>query len=661
VWPYAGHDRWTRLDIRLALAVVPLAAAALAFWPPRPAALTRQRYAVKRLAAPALLVTLYVVGGIDSDWGSTTLWGAALLLCLIGWLWLPSVRRGQVGPALAWVLAAGALAAVLASPLGNGQAWLDYRSWDLFPTQPSRTAFSWDQTYGPIPWSRSQAVMFTVRAPNAQLWKVTTLDRFDGLRFVRSGIEAPGVGDLLLPLNDQWYQFARFTIRAVSSPLLPSEQGTTTAVTVRDPVRYEEDGTVRTAGPGLRSGDSYTVMAYVPEPTATELRAAPSRFPAAYLRYTDFDLPTPSQSGLGLAATDPPQPGRFFTHRTVGAPAPGLNAGVAPPARRRILASPYGRIYALARRLARGRRSPYDVVLAVEAYLKTNYVYTEQSPRRRYPLDAFLFRDGAGYCQQFSGAMALMLRMDGIPTRVAVGFRPGSRDASDAYEVRAVDAHSWVEVFFAGIGWVSFDPTPPRSTNPIPPSLLFTSENARSPLEAIAATVGGIPRPVSRDRVPRARHRVSRKSDDAGRLVLIAFGLLGLVLAVAAVIGWLAGGVRLRRSLDEDGELAAAELVAAVRRLGYRVPATVTLAQIERLVRLHGGPDAARYVQLLRERRYGGGRGAPPTLGQRRRLRRGLTGHLGLEGRLRGQWVLPPGTIAWGTRPAVYGAPAGGP
>jgi hypothetical protein len=402
-------------------------------------------------------------------------------------------------------------------------------------------------------------------------------------------------------------------------------------------------------------------MAYVPQPTAAELRAAPRRFPASYLRYTDFDLPTPIQSGLRLAATDPPQPGRYLTPHTVGAPAPGLNPGAAPAVRRRIAASPYGRMYALARRLARRTRSPYDVVLAIEGYLKTNYVYTEQSPRRRYPLDAFLFRDGAGYCQQFSGAMALMLRMDGIPSRVAAGFRSGSRDASGAYEVRAVDAHSWVEVFFAGIGWVSFDPTPPRSTNPIPPSLLFTSENARSPLEAIAATVGGIPRPVSRDHGPRARHPLSVRSGDAGRVVLIAFAVLGLLTAVAAAIRWVAGRVRLCRSLDDDGELAVAELVAAVRRLGYRVPATVTLAQIEGIVRLHGGPEAARYVQVLRKRRYGGDRGAPPTLGQRRRLRRGLTAQLGWDGRLRGQWVLPPGTIAWGARPAVYGGAPGRP
>jgi hypothetical protein len=427
-------------------------------------------------------------------------------------------------------------------------------------------------------------------------------------------------------------------------------------MTVRRSLRYEPDGTVRTLGAPLHRGDSYTVMAYVPRPTPAEQRAAPPAFPVSYLRYTDFDLPARVQSGLRVSLTDPSQPGAFATGRTVGAPAPGLSPAAAPAVARRILASPYASMYELARRLARGGRTPYDVALAIQRYLMGNYVYTEQSPRRRYPLEAFLFTDGAGYCQQFSGAMALMLRMDGIPARVAVGFRSGSRDAAGAYEVRAVDAHSWVEVFFAGIGWVAFDPTPPRSTNPIPPSLLFASAHAR-PLDAIAATVGGAPPTPSRH-TARPRRHVAARSGGPAAAALIAGGLLALV-TVLIVARWLAGRARLRRSLQADGELAVAELVAAVRRLGYRAPATVTLVQLEGIVGLYGGPEAARYLERLRERRYGEERGAAPTLAQRRRLRRGLTAHLGPAGRLRGHWVLPPGTVAWGTRPAAYGP--GGP
>ena len=103
----------------------------------------------------------------------------------------------------------------------------------------------------------------------------------------------------------------------------------------------------------------------------------------------------------------------------------------------------------------------YDAVKAVEDHLQSGFTYSERPPSREYPLEAFLFEDKIGYCQQFSGAMALMLRMSGIPARVVSGFSPGSlnRDTGE-FRVRDLDAHSWVEVYFADIGWVTFDPTP---------------------------------------------------------------------------------------------------------------------------------------------------------------------------------------------------------
>ena len=92
---------------------------------------------------------------------------------------------------------------------------------------------------------------------------------------------------------------------------------------------------------------------------------------------------------------------------------------------------------------------------------RDGFTYSERPPDHEYPLEAFLFEDKIGYCQQFSGAMALMLRMSGIPARVVSGFSPGSlnRDSGE-YRVRDLDAHSWVEVYFNDIGWVTFDPTP---------------------------------------------------------------------------------------------------------------------------------------------------------------------------------------------------------
>jgi transglutaminase-like putative cysteine protease len=88
-------------------------------------------------------------------------------------------------------------------------------------------------------------------------------------------------------------------------------------------------------------------------------------------------------------------------------------------------------MYSLARRVATGASDPFEAVHRIDLYLRSNYAYRQNVPNHTYPLPAFLSQDRAGYCQQFSGAMALMLRMLGIPSRVATGFAPGGRDPSE--------------------------------------------------------------------------------------------------------------------------------------------------------------------------------------------------------------------------------------
>ena len=68
--------------------------------------------------------------------------------------------------------------------------------------------------------------------------------------------------------------------------------------------------------------------------------------------------------------------------------------------------------------------------------------------------------DERGFCQQFAGLMAIMLRELGIPARVAVGFTPGRLSGSDTYTVTGANLHAWVEVPFVHYGWLTFDPTP---------------------------------------------------------------------------------------------------------------------------------------------------------------------------------------------------------
>lgn len=110
-----------------------------------------------------------------------------------------------------------------------------------------------------------------------------------------------------------------------------------------------------------------------------------------------------------------------------------------------------------------GAKTWYDAAHAIEAYLRENFGYTlELKAGGPDPLADFLFNVKQGHCEYFATAMAVMLRTQGIATRVVNGFLPGEyNDTAGAYTVRQSDAHSWVEVYFPQMNsWVTFDPTP---------------------------------------------------------------------------------------------------------------------------------------------------------------------------------------------------------
>ncbi|MFZ0480138.1 MAG: DUF3488 and transglutaminase-like domain-containing protein [Terriglobales bacterium] len=121
------------------------------------------------------------------------------------------------------------------------------------------------------------------------------------------------------------------------------------------------------------------------------------------------------------------------------------------------------RIPQLAQQITASSASNYDRALAIEQYLRTHYGYTLQLPRTapRDPLANFLFERKQGHCEYFASSMAVMLRTLGVPSRIVTGFRTGEfNDLTGQYVVRASNAHSWVEAYFPGSGWISFDPTP---------------------------------------------------------------------------------------------------------------------------------------------------------------------------------------------------------
>jgi len=121
------------------------------------------------------------------------------------------------------------------------------------------------------------------------------------------------------------------------------------------------------------------------------------------------------------------------------------------------------RISKLAEQITSGENSNYDKAVALEKYLSTHFIYTLELPRTSPadPLANFLFERKKGHCEYFASSMAVMLRSIQIPSRIVTGFRGGEfNDLTGQYVVRASDAHSWVEAYFPGSGWISFDPTP---------------------------------------------------------------------------------------------------------------------------------------------------------------------------------------------------------
>jgi hypothetical protein len=153
------------------------------------------------------------------------------------------------------------------------------------------------------------------------------------------------------------------------------------------------------------------------------------------------------------------EPGRPVAPGT--RPAPGLTA--ADRARYLQLPALSPDIARLAREATAGTRDAATAARRIGVYLSTRYRYTLALRREtaRPPLEEFLFVRRSGNCEYFAAAMAVMLRSEGIPSRVVAGFQHGEWNPYGRYfMVRLSDAHSWVEAYVDGQGWVAFDPSP---------------------------------------------------------------------------------------------------------------------------------------------------------------------------------------------------------
>lgn len=281
-----------------------------------------------------------------------------------------------------------------------------------------------------------EQVVFVVSAPPGRryYWRSRIFDIYDNGRWV------PGATTRLTveqgPLNvvqeptflggrDPIQQ--QFTIGLNASRLIyAAPQPARIDLPTRTDLRYAPDDEIRASmnisvirpTRVLRRGDTYTVTSLMSSATANQLRAAGTGYPEWLARMY-----------LQLSPS--------ITDRTIR-----LAQAIVAEA---------------------GAVTPYDQARAIESWLRTNILYNEaipQPPRSQDPVDWVLFDLRQGYCNYYASAMVMMLRGLGIPARMAAGFAQGEWDpAQNAYVVKERDAHTWVEVFFPGYGWIEFEPT----------------------------------------------------------------------------------------------------------------------------------------------------------------------------------------------------------
>ena len=618
--PYSGVDEWTRSVIVLGGTMLIGLAALLAFVPRRGGA-----FGFPLLAAVAL-TTLYLVPVMQRDAPNQFWSGALFTVLLAAFLWLERVER-RTAPLAAGFVALAIAGGLVAGPgLDRDTAVLDYEGLAQDLSSGASERFDWDHAYAPLD-ARVGREVLRVAARHRAYWKAANLATFDGTRWLQAG-DAPssGLDDELPGEHRGWVQPLRVTFRALTSSQFVGA-GRTLRID-RSPRQPLESGSgvFTTTGRPLKRGNAYRALVYTPRPTTPQLRAA-----------TLLALPV-AAVGAGLTAISLPA-ARGSIGPTIRVVIPAWGDGDPLPGEVAALeASPYAGVYDLARRLREGARTPYEYMVAIERHLAAGYAYSESPRRSSVPLADFLLRERLGYCQQFSGAMALLLRMGGVPARVAAGFSPGSlhRDRRE-YVVRDMDAHSWVEVFFPGIGWVTRDPTPGDAP-------------ARSQTSDVSSTGPGLAAPL-RDVVPRTPAGGDRP-DGAGLTAPDArqdgssLPVAAVVLAALAAAAGIALGLRRRRRPspdrdaggDDSGAGQLAELRRALRRSGRQGSPQTTL---EALARGWKGTPAEGYVRALEAARYGYG-DSRPTRAQRAALRRELAAGAGLRGRARAWWALPP-------------------
>ncbi|HEX4759502.1 MAG TPA: transglutaminase domain-containing protein [Thermoleophilaceae bacterium] len=610
-YPYEGTNPWVRLTLLLGGPAFLVPATALAFWPGR-------GEGVRRWLALVVLIGLFGMALAERSPAGQIGRGFALLLLIAAWLWLPRLRGRDAGTAAAAVIVSALVALPVAAKLDGHTAWIDYKHWRVLDNARG-VGFQWNHSYGPIDWPRKGTTLLFAKADRPFYWKAEVLDSFDGRTWLRSTANTAASSAAELPVyeNPNWIRKIHIDVEALRGDLLIGAGTPKLVVGGSGQATLNGDGTVSAVEHPLRSGESYDVTAYVPQPSPNEMRAAGNTYQEYFGVYTKMVLPVRLPTGTDRVQIDP----GLWANPVSGDPL----------AAKLIESSPYAGMYRLANRLTAGAPTVYAAVKRVQNYLlSSRFVYSEHPAVRKYPLESFLTKDRIGYCQQFSGAMALMLRMEGIPARVVSGFAPGTPvpNIPGEYRVRDYDAHSWVEVNFPDIGWVTFDPTPAAS-----PAASQADDQTAANLGA-----GRTPRGLGQSQAAVAAGSadvsgLTPKQSSSFQWWMVPGGLaLALALALAALRARTV--VRRRAEIDPD-EAALEDLRRTLISVGSPVVAGATLATLEGVLRRRAGPKAAHYARLLRDHRYGADGVALPGRRERRTLKRALARTTGPLGRLK--------------------------
>jgi len=614
---------------------------------------------------PGLAAMALVVG---VGWPGTLLPGHDLLrgtLLLVTVLGIAAVLRHGPVRGLGAALAAGALIVVAAlaatsSPAFAKHAFLDWQHWDPYtkPSKPIDVSFVWNSDYRGLTFPGKPTTVLRVKAgPDAHYWRISVLNTVENGNWFQE--VSPEFGDPQVPLGQpelvpprerrqsDWEK-QHVTIEALRDRRLP---GGSVPVRFRagdgvGDISYDPTGVAIAEHP-LSRGDTYDVWSYAPTPTPAQLAASKPDYSGPIVTRDEYREVQPRVYPHLFGKQGRAAYVRYLMTRFARAD----------QLRR------FSQLQGLAEEVAGGARSPYAAAVALEQWFRFGggFIYDQHPPKTPAgvaPLENFVAHTRRGYCQHFAGAMALMLRYLGIPSRVAVGFASG-RYQHGEWVVSDRDAHMWVEVWFRGWGWVPFDPTPgrgglagsysassPRFDITAATAVLAGKEGFTKFGNTLANTLGFGTKPRTSPDVPElgsAQPGAAAKAPhhrDWGilrLLLLVAVGALVLLALTKTV-------VRRSRFLTRDPRRLAGACRKELRDFlldqGVDVPASATLRELAALVesefRVEAGGFGLHATAARFAPRVGAREAARAMRRDLRAVRRGIRRQLTRSERVRG-------------------------